>query len=509
MSNGPRKSFIKGIDLTSRAQAERKEENIRATMSEPEQTMQELTVDELPSKIKEAVKSAGWTKLMPVQQQAIPYLLDGKDMIVQSRTGSGKTGGFLLPLFNLLDERQFGAQALVLSPTRELARQIHEEFDRLRGKHKFSSVVIYGGVKYEAQIKALKDGAQVIIGTPGRILDHIQQGRLILDDLRMLVFDEADEMLSMGFFPDMLKLKRYLPSKRQSCMFSATMPTRVRYLSQQFLNDPVFLSLSTGNVSVDAIEHQYYRVDRMMKDRILVRTIEMENPDSAIIFANTKRDVEYLGAFLKNYGYDVDLISGDLSQAAREKVMQKVRDGKCRFLVATDVAARGIDITDLSHVFMYDLPQDPEYYVHRAGRTARAGKTGTAIILITIQEQRALLAIGQRYGIPMTQHDVPSEDDVAQRVTDRLTVVLEASYRDRGNLAKERLERFLPLVENLAHEEPELLAMLLDDLYHDRVHRQRNAPESSRDDSDRDDSSRGSDSSSDDRKKNQGNRRNR
>jgi len=280
-------------------------------------------------------------------------------------------------------------------------------------------------------------------------------------------------------------------------------------LSQQFLKDPVFLSLSTGNVSVDAIEHQYYRVDRMMKDRILVRTIEMENPDSAIIFANTKRDVEYLGAFLKNYGYDVDLISGDLSQAAREKVMQKVRDGKCRFLVATDVAARGIDITDLSHVFMYDLPQDPEYYVHRAGRTARAGKTGTAIILITIQEQRALLAIGQRYGIPMTQHDVPSEDDVAQRVTDRLTVVLEASYRDRGNLAKERLERFLPLVENLAHEEPELLAMLLDDLYHDRVHRQRNAPESSRDDLDRDDSSRGSDSSSDDRKKNQGNRRNR
>lgn len=473
MSNGPRRSFIKGIDLTSRAQAERKEENIRASMSEPEQKVSELSVDELPEKIREAVKSAGWTSLMPVQQQAIPYLLDGKDMIVQSRTGSGKTGGFLLPLFNLLDERQFGAQALVLSPTRELARQIHEEFERLRGKHKFSSVVIYGGVKYEAQIKALQDGAQVIIGTPGRILDHIQQGRLILDDLRMLVFDEADEMLSMGFFPDMLKLKRYLPKNRQSCMFSATMATRVRYLSQQFLNDPVFLSLSTGNVSVDAIEHRYYRVDRMMKDRILVRTIEMENPDSAIIFANTKRDVEYLGAFLKNYGYDVDLISGDLSQAAREKVMQKVRDGRCRFLVATDVAARGIDITDLSHVFMYDLPQDPEYYVHRAGRTARAGKTGTAIILITIQEQRALLAIGQRYGIPMTQHDVPSEDDVAHRVTDRLTVVLESSYRDRGNLAKERLQRFLPLVENLASEEPELLAMLLDDLYHDKVHRQR------------------------------------
>ena len=195
MSNGPKRSFIKGIDLTSRAQAERKEEKIRESMTEPEVTLPELSIDDLPTKIREAVRSAGWTILMPVKQQAIPYLLDGRDMIVQSRTGSGKTGGFLLPLFNLLDERQFGAQALILSPTRELARQIHEEFDRLRGDHNFSSVVIYGGVKYEAQIKSLKDGAQVIIGTPGRILDHIQQGRLVLDDLRMLVFDEADEML--------------------------------------------------------------------------------------------------------------------------------------------------------------------------------------------------------------------------------------------------------------------------------------------------------------------------
>jgi ATP-dependent RNA helicase DeaD len=188
MSNGPRKSFIQGIDLTSRAQAERKEETIRSTMSEPKEAMPEVDIDSLPTKIREAVRSAGWDKLMPVQEQAIPYLLDGRDMIVQSRTGSGKTGGFLLPLFNLLDERQFGAQALILSPTRELARQIHEEFDRLRGDHKFSSVVIYGGVKYEGQIKALKDGAQVIIGTPGRILDHIQQGRLVLDDLRTKCF---------------------------------------------------------------------------------------------------------------------------------------------------------------------------------------------------------------------------------------------------------------------------------------------------------------------------------
>ena len=471
MSEHPKRSYITGIDLTSRAQAERSEARAKSSFTEPDPPLPAASVETLPDRVREAVSSIGWTKLMPVQEKAVPYLLDGRDMIVQSRTGSGKTGGFLLPLFNLLDENQKVAQALVLSPTRELARQIHEEFERLRGNHQITSVVIYGGVKYEPQIKALKDGVQVIIGTPGRILDHIQQGRLRLDDLRMLVFDEADEMLSMGFYPDMLKLERYLPQKRQSCMFSATMPKRVRYLSKKFLNDPGFLSLSSGNVSVDAIEHRYYRVDRMKKDRILVRLIEMENPDSAIIFANTKRDVEYLGQFLANYGYDADSISGDLSQRARERVMQKYRDGRLRFLVATDVAARGIDITDLSHVIQYDLPQDPEYYVHRAGRTARAGKTGTAITLISIEEQRNLLAIGHRYSIPMSQHEVPEEKDVEHRVTERLTVVLESTFRDRSNLEKERMQRFLPLVKELSGEEPELLAMLLDDLYHESLHR--------------------------------------
>jgi len=487
MSEGHRKSYITGIDLTSRAQAERSEASARNEFTEPDPPLPSATVDTLPDHLRTAVESIGWTKLMPVQEKSIPYLLAGRDMIVQSRTGSGKTGGFLLPLFNLLDETSKTAQALVLSPTRELAKQIHDEFDKLRGDHPFSSVVIYGGVKYEPQIKALRDGAQVIIGTPGRILDHIQQGRLVLDDLRMLVFDEADEMLSMGFYPDMLKLERYLPKNRQSCMFSATMPKRVRYLSTRFLNDPGFLSLSSGNVSVDAIEHRFYRVDRMSKDRVLARLIEMENPDSAIIFANTKRDVEYLGQFLKNYGFDADSISGDLSQKAREKVMQKIRDNRLRFLVATDVAARGIDITDLSHVIMYDIPQDPEYYVHRAGRTARAGKTGTAIVLISIEEQRTLLAIGQRYSIPMTQHDVPNDDDVARRVTERLTVVLESSFRDRSNLEKERAQRFLSLVNELSSEEPELLAMLLDDLYHKSLHHTSGSSSQERDDRSGDD----------------------
>ncbi len=463
--------YTQVIDLTSRAQAERVAESAKKALETDEKDVPEIEIKDLPERIRQAVEAAGWTSLMPVQSQAIPYLLEGRDLIVQSRTGSGKTGAFLLPLFDILTNGDRGARVLILSPTRELAGQIYKEFERIRGTQDIPGVVIYGGVKYEPQIKALKDGAQIVIGTPGRILDHIQRGNLRLDDLQVLVFDEADEMLSMGFYPDMRRLKRYLPEKRQSAMFSATIPPRVRNLSEEFLNNPAFLALSTGNVSVDAIDHRVYKVDAMMKDRVLARLIELENPESAIIFANTKREVEYLGAFLKNYGYDADSISGDLSQAAREKVMQKIRDNRLRFLVATDVAARGIDISDLSHVFMYDVPQDQEYYVHRAGRTARAGKTGTAIVLTTIDDHRKLLAIGQRYSIPMTQHNVPSEEDVEQRVTERLTVLLESMYRDRSNLEKERLTRFRVLAEELANEEPELLAMLLDKAYHDSLHK--------------------------------------
>jgi ATP-dependent RNA helicase DeaD len=458
------------IDLTSKAQAEERIARAKSSMAEPDPPLPEVSTETLPERVREAVERAGWTSLMPVQRKAIPYLLEGRDMIVQSKTGSGKTGAFLLPLFKLLDREQKGTQALILTPTRELARQIFEEFERIREDASVEGAVIYGGVRYGPQLKALKHGVSVIVGTPGRILDHLEQGNLDPSGLRMLVLDEADEMLSMGFYPDMRRLRRHLPVKRQSCMFSATIPPRVRSLADEFLRDPGFLSLSYSNVGVDEIEHRYYRVDPMQKDRILVRLIEMENPESAIIFANTKREVEYLGKFLKNYGYNAASISGDLSQRAREEVMGRIRAGSITFLVATDVAARGIDITDLSHVFMYDVPQDQEYYVHRSGRTARAGKTGTAIVLTTIEDYRSLLAIGQRYGISMTQADVPEEQDVTRRVTERLTVLLESRLRDRTNLERERLKRFLPLAEELAGEEPALLAMMLDDLYHELLH---------------------------------------
>jgi ATP-dependent RNA helicase DeaD len=465
------RSYIKTLDLTSRAQEQSKlaEATAEAEAASGD-SLGEVTVADLPEKLRDAVHAAGWTSLMAVQQQAIPPLLDGRDLIVQSKTGSGKTGAFLLPLFQTLDPGERRVQALVLAPTRELARQIHAEFERLRGDQGFESVLVYGGVAYDKQNAALRGGAQIVIGTPGRILDHLERRTFTLDALRALVLDEADEMLSMGFYPAMKRLKRYLPRERQSMMFSATMPGAVRALAREFLREPDFLALAGGNVNVGGIAHRYYVVDGMEKDRTLVRLIEMENPESAIIFCNTKREVEYLTQFLRNYGHDAGEISGDLSQSAREKIMARIREGNLRFLIATDVAARGIDIEDLSHVFQYDVAQDPEYYVHRAGRTARAGKAGTAISIVTNADKSKLAAIGRRYDIPLEQRDAPTGEELGARLGERVTEMLEARLREATNIEKERADRFVPTVRELAREEPQLLALMLDALYHENQH---------------------------------------
>jgi ATP-dependent RNA helicase DeaD len=254
-------------------------------------------------------------------------------------------------------------------------------------------------------------------------------------------------------------------------MFSATMPFKVQRMGEEFLTDPGFLSLSSGRVHVDAMDHRAYKVSQMEKDRALVRLIEMENPDAAIIFANTRREVQYLAAFLRNFGHDAAEISSDLTQKAREKVMGKLRSGELRFLVATDVAARGIDISDLSHVFMYDIPQDREYYIHRAGRTARAGKTGVAISIVTQDTERILDEIARKYDIEFDKLPLPTDEEVADRVSARLVVLLEEQLRNKSRMERERMRRFVPLAQRLvADEEPELLAMLLDEVYHESLH---------------------------------------
>lgn len=440
---------------------------------EPEEALPPMHLDDLPDALQEAVSRAGWQELMPVQRSALPYLLAGRDLMVQSRTGSGKTGAFLLPILNRIRTERKVSQALILVPTRELAQQVLKEAELLAGPN-VSCVAVYGGVGYGPQIEALQAGAHLVVGTPGRILDHLLRRNLRLDDLQVLVFDEADRMLSMGFYPDMREVQRYLPNRRiYVSMFSATFPVHVVRLAQEFLTEPDFLSLSRDRVHVADAEHVVYFEPSMRKDRILIRLIEMENPTSAIVFCNTRKNVDYVTIVLQRFGYDADRLSSDLNQRDREAVLNRVRAGNLRFLVATDVAARGIDIQDLSHVFQYEPPEDPEAYIHRAGRTARAGASGTAISLANTRDERTQLdRIGKRYGIDMDQRLPPSEEEVAAVVSDRVTVLLEAKLRNRDKLKAERLRRFLPMVTEWmeAEEGQELLGMLIDDFYQEALH---------------------------------------
>ncbi|GFK96063.1 ATP-dependent RNA helicase CshA [Fundidesulfovibrio magnetotacticus] len=449
------------------------------TLIQPEAQLPEITPEELPESLRAAMARAGWEKLMPVQSKSLPYLLQGQDLMVQSRTGSGKTGAFLMPIYHLLDQNLAQTQALILCPTRELAKQVAMDAEMLFGDTELKVATVYGGVGYGPQTDALRAGAHLVVGTPGRILDHLLRRNLTLDGMRVLVFDEADRMLSIGFYPDMKEIKRYLPKRRVSTfLFSATYPPHVLRLAEEFMDHPNFLSLSAKQVHVADILHQYIEVPGLDKDRTLVRLIEIENPSSAIIFSNTKANVHYIAEVLKGFGYDAEELSADLSQAMREHVLLRLRKRTLRFLVATDVAARGIDIPELSHVFQYEPPEDPESYVHRAGRTGRAGASGTAITLVNIMEELAMKRIGQRFGIDLLKRPVPTDEEVSAVVSERLTALLEAELRAVPALKKVRLQRFLPLAQELAaSEDASLLAMLLDERYQSSLHAIPETPE--------------------------------
>jgi ATP-dependent RNA helicase DeaD len=435
---------------------------------EPENALPEITLEDLPAPLKEACARAGWAKLMPVQSRAIPYMLAGRNLMVQSHTGSGKTGAFILPIIERIDPAKAACQALILVPTRELAQQVAREAEMLRGDRGIRTAVVYGGVKYGPQLDAFKAGAQIVVGTPGRILDHLLKGTLQLDALKVLVFDEADRMLSMGFYPDMKRVQQFLPKRPiNGYMFSATIPSFVLRLASEFLRNPEFLSLSKDQVHVAGTEHAFYLIPGMQRERSLVRIIEQENPVSAIIFCNMRSTVHFVSVVLKRFGYDADELSSDLAQVARERVMNRIRKGSLRFLVATDVAARGIDIPDLSHVIQYEPPEDPELYIHRAGRTGRVGATGTAITLVAGMEQFALNSIARNYNIKLIERTVPTDEDIRGIVSQRVIASLEASLRSRDSMEKERMRRFIPLGRSLSEAEDEspLIAMLLDDYY--------------------------------------------
>jgi ATP-dependent RNA helicase DeaD len=440
---------------------------------QPDNALPVVRKADLPENWQQAMARAGWAELAPVQAHTIPYVMAGRDLMVQARTGSGKTGAFVLPILERINHLQDSCQALVLVPTRELAQQVAKEAQVLAGEKEVRVTAVYGGTRYGPQLEAFRKGAHLVVGTPGRVLDHLLRRSLSLENLKVLVFDEADRLLSMGFYPDMLDVKRYLPKQSvDGYMFSATFPVRVRDLAKQFLHQPDFLSLSSDNVHVVETEHCYYAVPAMDKDRSLVRVIEVENPASAIIFCNTKDKVHYVSVVLQRFGYDADELSADLSQKERDRVLTRVRQGQLRFLVATDVAARGIDIPELSHVIQYEPPEDPELYIHRAGRTGRAGASGEAISLVNDFEELKLKRIAKQYQIDLQQRPLPSDVDVAAVVSERATVLLETKQRTRDKLQTERMRRFVPLAQSLGESEEgqTLLAMLLDDYYQESLH---------------------------------------
>lgn len=442
-------------------------------VGKPQEILPEARLADLPERLQEGVARAGWSELMPVQARAIPYLFAGRDQMIQSRTGSGKTGAYLLPIFELVNPMQPACQALVLVPTRELALQVLDDAQVLGASTGVRSVAVYGGVGYGPQLDAFRQGAQLVVGTPGRVLDHLLKRSLSLEHLRILVFDEADRLLSMGFYPDMRRVQSYLPQQPISTyMFSATFPTHVLRLADQFMRKPGFLNLSGDQIHVTDIDHRYYTVPGMDKDRSLVRIIEVENPPNALIFCNTRARVSYVTVVLQRFGYDADGLSSDLTQAAREAIMQRVRNGELRFLIATDVAARGIDLPELSHVILYEPPEDPEAYIHRAGRTGRAGAGGTAISLVNPNERSTLTRIGKRYGIDLQEQPLPTDEDVEQMVAQRAIALLEARLRERDRLKIERMQRFVPIVRKLGDSDDELagIAMLLDDFYQEAFH---------------------------------------
>jgi ATP-dependent RNA helicase DeaD len=337
----------------------------------------------LSNEVSRAIAEMGFVRPTEIQSRVIPLLLDGRDVIGQAQTGTGKTAAFGIPLIEGIDESLPHTQALVLAPTRELAIQIGEELRKIaRYIPGIGIATIYGGASYGRQFENLKSGAQVVVGTPGRVLDHISRGTLKLGNVDYVVLDEADRMLDMGFLPDVERILRRTPRERQTALFSATVPTVIRILSRRYMYEPASVHVQPQHVTVEEVEQVYYEVADRDKIDGLLSLIEQDPPERAMIFRQMKIGVDRLVATLKRRGLTVAAIHGDMTQKAREHVLRDFRDGKLTYLVATDVAARGLDIPEVSHVFNYDIPEDSEAYVHRIGRTARAGRSGCAITFV-------------------------------------------------------------------------------------------------------------------------------
>jgi ATP-dependent RNA helicase DeaD len=406
----------------------------------------------------QAVSERGYSTPTPIQTKIIPLMLAGQDVLGQAQTGTGKTAAFALPILHLITPGAGHVQALIVAPTRELAMQVAKAVYEY-GRHRDVRVLaIYGGQPYGRQINRLRKGVDVVVGTPGRLLDLIKQKVLDLSQVRTVVLDEADEMLSMGFVEDIETILEKTPSERQTALFSATLPPAIRRLADQYMHDPQAITIQRQQLTVAAIEQRYYLVNEADKLSALTRLFEVEDITSALIFVRTRLGTGELANELTVRGFPAEVLNGDLSQGARERVMVRFRRNQIKVLVATDVAARGLDVDDISHVFNYDLPQDPEVYVHRVGRTGRAGKTGIAITLLTPREQWRLRRIEKYARQKIAQATLPTVADIQAR---REAELLEQAmvWLRRGRCSRER-ELVTQLVEE-GHDVMDIAAVAL------------------------------------------------
>ncbi|HEY9670848.1 MAG TPA: DEAD/DEAH box helicase [Waterburya sp.] len=393
------------------------------------------------------LEKLGFTAPTTIQIQAIPELLSGRDVVGQSQTGTGKTAAFSLPMLERIDLDKRVVQALILTPTRELASQVADAIRNFSGTRRLSVLTVCGGQSIERQIKSLERGAQIIVGTPGRVIDLLDRGDLKLDQVSWLVLDEADEMLSMGFIDDVRKILQQAPVNRQTTCFSATMPRPIRELINQFLKSPVTVTVEQPKATPSRIEQRVYMIPRgWTKAKALQPIMELEDPEAALIFVRTRKAAAELTSQLQAAGHSVDEYHGDLSQSQRERLLARFKGGQVRWVVATDIAARGLDVDHLTHVINYDLPDQVESYIHRIGRTGRAGKTGTAISLIHPYDRRKLSLIERKVRQTLTITRIPTRTQIEARRLEKLQNQL------REALAGERMASFLPVVRDLSEE---------------------------------------------------------
>lgn len=387
-----------------------------------------------------AIEEMGFDEATPIQSQAIPVVMSGADVIGQAQTGTGKTAAFGIPAIEMVDETDPVTQVLILCPTRELALQVKEQIYKL-AKYKKGLLVsaIYGGESYDKQLRDLKKGAHIVVGTPGRVMDHMERRTLKLDNLQMLILDEADEMLNMGFREDIETILSDAPEERQTVLFSATMSKDILSITKRFQNNPELIKVTRKEVTNDNIEQTYYNVRREGKLELMTRLIEVNDLQLMLVFCNTKSRVDEVTADLQARGYAAEGIHGDLRQTARNQVMGKFRHGATKILVATDVAARGIDVSDVDAVFNYDVPMDIEYYVHRIGRTGRAGKKGQAFLFVSGRDRSKLNELERYTKSPIAEGRIPTKADLISARQERFALQVKENVKEENNAVYEEL----------------------------------------------------------------------